>query len=217
MIVKISKLFEETKTSSGGKEYEVFTIEGTKKGFDGAPDEKWTKSLMPWKHAEFIETLRSIGVGGQALIKSRKEGKFWEIDSVEQYAAGKPGGSKPKPSAGGDKPAGGSPAPAESSSRQVSVVYTPPVSTDSKYIGMLKVAGDLVMKMMEQSPNFDKLIKKSATPELVKQMVIDLANDFYKNDPSGSTEADGSGVIPPSPEDGPAPDGGAPTEDDIPF
>ena len=85
MLLKITKLQRKTqRAQSSGKEYDGLWLEGMKK-FDDKPDEKYEKFIYDWKDAEHIETLENIGVGGYALIKMVRNGRFWDIESVEQW------------------------------------------------------------------------------------------------------------------------------------
>jgi hypothetical protein len=209
--ITIESITNEKKTSSQGKTYDCTVIKGKKKGYPkGAPDEDWSKNLMPWKDGPIIEKFKSFGPGKMVDVKSEKVGNFWNIVSVEAVGGGG-GGGTPTPTPEG-KPA---PAPTPQGG-EVPVLYQAPAAPgDSKYIGCLRVASDLIIKSMEQSENFKNLIKRSATPELVKQMVVDFANHFYVNDPEkvASPAANPEGV---KPEAG-APEGGAPGQDEVPI
>lgn len=216
MIVTIKDFKEVEETSQkSGKKYTATIFTGMQKGYKGAPDTPWEKKLLNFKHGDFIDTLKEIGVGGQALIKSEKQNGFWEIISVERYGAGG-GGKNPTPPKTDKKSPGAQqedvPVPTGGG---VPVIYHAPAAPgDSKYLGCLRVASDLIIKSMEQSENFKNLIKRTATPELVKQMVVDFANHFYANDPDKIQKdvATDEGM----PEG--SPDGGdAPPSDDIPI
>lgn len=224
MIVTIESIKEVTETSKkpGGRQYQATICTGLKMGYKGAPNEPWEKKFLNFKHGEFIEIIKSIGVGKQMLIKSQQDQRgFWEVVSVEPYGAGgSPGAASSAPKK--QNPEAPEQAPGGSPPREFPVFYPQNIPMNSRFVACLKVATPLVLGMMEHSQNFEKLIKRTATPELVKQMILETALFFYHNDPEfikvkqGNEEGGTPEVpdVPGVPGEDPSPQDGDP---EIPF
>lgn len=86
----------EKKTLKGEKgDYDAWVLTATKKGYDGAPDEDWSRKLFESDAAALIEDGKEIpgvslvdffknGVesGDMVEIKQEKDGRFWRIVSM---------------------------------------------------------------------------------------------------------------------------------------
>lgn len=175
-LVTIESWEKEERTSKAGKKYDCVVFYGTKHGYDGAPDEPWEKPMVPWADGEWIREIQSYGTPAKLLIKNEKQGKNWRIVSIEPW-----GDTKKKEGSGGDNPVPESPrVPVPPQYPQVPVVPNGVISNDEKMLKCLEVAGQIVRGMMNNADTFKNMIKKSANPALITQMVKDIANEFYR-------------------------------------
>ena len=168
-LVTIESWETETRTSKQGNEYECVVFYGTKHGYEDAPDEPWEKPLAPWSDGEWIKEIQSYGVGAKLLIRNEKQGKHWQIVSIEPW-----GDTKKLPSNEG------TPTP-ESSRVEVTPVFKQsPLANDALYVECMKGVVKLVSSMMDNSVTFKTLIKKTANVDFIKQLTVDLTNEMYK-------------------------------------
>lgn len=95
------------RVSRQGKRYDCWVVKGKKKGFDGAPDLPYEKTIFETDTITVIEQgitrpgcsllqfLQKACVPGDSLtVVSERDGKFWRWASIQKYT-GK--GSKPIP------------------------------------------------------------------------------------------------------------------------
>lgn len=216
--IKITSIKNVKKVSKAGQEYEAVEVTGMKKGYNGAPDEEWSKLLFPWRDEEIIEAFRAIGVGNTADVKQQRVGKFWEIQSVTPVKSrGKAGGAAKAGRPGGR---GGDPAPREN----IPVVKADPVSNDDRWLACLQLAVKIMNQWMAASENFKGLIKRSVTPELYKQMLIEIANEMYTSTPDDAQPQAADAQPQQESQDGPGEPGSdgedsgdMADDDDVPF
>jgi hypothetical protein len=77
MIITISKIAEQTKTSRNGKKYKVVRVEGNK----WASEEEWGTDIFKNK-TELLEQLDEFGPGDVANFKFVKDGKWPELNEI---------------------------------------------------------------------------------------------------------------------------------------
>lgn len=79
-----------------GKTYDAWVLSGIKRGYEGSPDEPWSKVIFPQtavairekgvlrRNQSLLQYLQKACKPGDTLIiKSEKDGKFWRIVSIE--------------------------------------------------------------------------------------------------------------------------------------
>ena len=77
MIITISKVAEQTKTSRNGKKYKVIRVEGNK----WASEEEWGTDIFKNK-TELLDMLDEFGPGDVANFKFVKDGKWPELNEI---------------------------------------------------------------------------------------------------------------------------------------
>ena len=181
------------------------------KKFDDKPDEKYEKFIYDWKDAEHIETLENIGVGGYALIKMVRNGRFWDIESVEQWRSEVPD-SPTEVYDNTHQP------PTPEPTSVPTPTPAPPTAPDIRDFTMKTTAlsyGMSFVKMMVDAPDrFKKLIKVATTPELLEELVYTYADKFstyLTNDDAVDKENPAADVPDENPEEFSL------REDDVPF
>lgn len=110
MIITLSKIAEQTKTSAKGKKYKVIHVEGEK----WATNEAWSTDIFKNK-TELLAMLDEFAVGDVANFKFDTSGRFPELTTIEEptkenlaFAEEKAENPYPKKSTGGKAPSGGS-------------------------------------------------------------------------------------------------------------
>lgn len=194
-LVTIESCEKEERTSKAGKKYDCVVFYGTKHGYDGAPDEQWEKALVPWADGEWINEIQSYDFPAKLLIKNEKIGKNWKIVAIQPW-----GDTEKKAGADPSSPGGSPSVPANKSLPQyptVPVTQTKLISNDEKMLRCLETAGTIVKGMLNNADTFKNMIKKSANPALITQMVKDIANEFYRLDfevPEEKVESSSKGL-----------------------
>ena len=97
-IIEISSVKEQTRTSGKGNKYKVVVVEGTKYGTNG---EEWSTNIFK-NQTDLLDMLDEFGPGEMANFKFKKNGKFWDLQTIEapteenlEYAANPTPSSSP--------------------------------------------------------------------------------------------------------------------------
>jgi len=179
-LVTIDSCEKEQRMSKAGKRYDCVVFYGTKHGYEDAPDEPWEKAMVPWADGEWINEIKSYDFPAKLLIKNEKVGKNWRIVSIQPWGdtQKRDGSGTPSNPEQPSVPAN----PGMPQYPQVPVTPTGVISNDEKMIRCLEVSGNIVKGMLNNAETFKNMIKKSANPALITQMVKDIANEFYRLD-----------------------------------
>jgi hypothetical protein len=78
-IIKISDIYNETRTSKHGKKYTVRLVKGTKYG----TDEAWEQPIFD-NNKKLLAELDEFGKGDVANFVYKKNGNFYDVVSIEQ-------------------------------------------------------------------------------------------------------------------------------------
>ena len=238
MILLITKLQRGTSKAKSGKVHEGLFLAGWKQNKD-APPEMYDKFLYDWKDAAHIQELEQIGTGGAALIKMVRNGRFWDIEAIEEWR-------------GGGVVAGEGDPNEQSQHQQANIepdinpTNTPPsgcaqtttdagkafvaqsmVSEQMIRSGALQMSVDMVGHMLRSDPRFKKLLLVGTTSDLLGEIMIDYAHrmesficDGAENPKSDAKELSGKKEKKREPEDpyaGEEADPGVGDGDEIPF
>ena len=203
MLLQVTKMERRVKKNKKGEDMEGLWVEGMKQ-FDDKEPEKWEKFLMDWKDAEHIADLEQIGIGKLVLIKMIRNGRFWDIDSVEKWR-----GEAPSPTSGYDN--NKEEKPSETLESSVSVVP----AIGPKGFSIRKAALDAAIKYVNvfvQAPErFKKLLKSAVTIEFVDELLFEYRDEFekYLKDTTTKEESVDAGAETTT--------GDMPEQEDIPF
>jgi len=86
------------KISRQGKRYDCWIVRGKKKGFEGAPDMPYEKTIFPTDTITVLEQgisrpgcsllqflQKACKPGDSLTIKSERDGKFWRWANIQKY------------------------------------------------------------------------------------------------------------------------------------
>ena len=99
MILRFDSVEQVTdRISRGGKRYDCWVVKGLKKGFDGAPDVPYEKTIFETDTITVFEQgvtrpgcsllqylQKACKQGDSLTVKSERDGKFWRWTSISKY------------------------------------------------------------------------------------------------------------------------------------
>lgn len=187
MYVRITSLERGTRQTKTGATQTGLKVEGTKQGYQGAPDEEWSRFLTDQFDAVHIAALEDIGVGNTAVFNMVKKGQFWNIDSVTPYGQSPPAGAATHASTNTAAPAVSSP---QSAAQPVPML--PALMDEEGARGIAVGAASRAVSGALVSGDYNKLIKKTVTPDVLVQIVIDMAGVLAEFIINGNEEVESS-------------------------
>lgn len=195
MILLITKLQRGTTKARTNQVYEGLYLAGWKQNRDAAP-EMYDKFLYDWKDATFIQELEQIGIGGAALIKMVRNGRFWDMASVEQWRGGgvvagqgDPGAQQNQNTSNNTNTqpslSAGTQGEPDTTVNEIANLAAQAAGADQIIRSeALKLSVDMVGSMLRSDPRFKKLLLVSTTSALLGEILIDYAfrmENFIKN------------------------------------
>lgn len=243
MILLITKLQRGTNKAASGKVHEGLFLAGWKQNKD-APPEAYDKFLYDWKNAAHIQELEQIGLGSAALIKMVRNGRFWDIESIEEWRGGGAVAGEGDPNEGiprqsqqqaaanaqSEATKTQDPLPAKAAGRTATEVtgkaFIAQSMTSDQMIrsGALRMSVDVVGYMLRSDPRFKKLLLVGTTSGLLGEILIDYAQriEIFIRDGAENAKSDASELKKPKekeqdPYAGEGDDPGINDGDEIPF
>jgi len=238
MILLVTKLQRGTTTAKNGKVYEGLYLAGWKQNKDADP-EMYDKFLYDWKDAAHIQELEQIGIDGAALIKMVRNGRFWDIEAIEEWRGGGVVAGEGDPDAQSQQPqqqaakaqseATKTQAPGKATKAAGDAFVAQSMAADQMIrSSALKLSVEMVGNMLKSDPRFKKVLLVGTTSDLLGEILIDYAQRMeayilysIESPKSDAKELSGKAEKKKEPEDDPyageGDDPGVGDGDDIPF